>query len=128
MQYFNDTEFSCKCGQCGLGVESMDPQLLHILDAVRAKLGRPMRITSAVRCKAHNAAVGGSAKSEHVPQNTHTGKSTAVDIAIPDSTFLYALVALLYGHKVPRVGLNQAKNFVHVGLSLNHPQDVFFKY
>ncbi len=126
--YFCDEEFACKCGKCALGIENMDENLLRILDAVREKLGSPMRINSAVRCAAHNSAVGGSVGSEHVPQNSHTGKSTAVDIHIPDSHFLYKLIPLLYAQGVPRMGLNQAKNFIHVGLSAKHPQEVFFKY
>ncbi len=128
MKHFSDHEFACKCGQCGLGIESMDPRLLAILEATREALGKPMRINSAVRCAKHNAAEGGSKGSEHVPQNTDTGKTTGVDIHIPDSAFLFALVGQLYKHAVPRIGLNQSKNFVHVGLSQDHPQHVFFKY
>ncbi len=128
LRFFTDAEFQCKCGSCGLGVKAMDARLLRILDAVRESLGQPMRINSAVRCKAHNAAVGGSQGSEHVPENTHTGLCTAVDIHIPSSQFLFALMPLLYAHDVPRLGLNQAKHFLHVGLSSNHAQQVFFDY
>ncbi len=128
MQFFKDEEFACKCGLCELGVENMDERLLHILDTIRGQLGKPMRINSAVRCFAHNVAVGGSVGSEHVPHNTDTGKTTAVDIHIPDSTFLFVLVKLLYMHNIPRIGLNQEKNFIHIGLSKKHPQEVFFKY
>ncbi len=128
MQFFTNEEFACKCGKCGLGMESMDERLLHILDAVRGQLGKPIRINSAVRCYAHNTAVGGSTGSEHVPHNTDTGKTTGVDIHIPDSAFLFALVKLLYAHNIPRMGLNQQKNFIHIGLSKKHAQEVFFKY
>ncbi len=127
LQYFTAKEFTCKCG-CGLGLANMDERLLALLDAVRQSLGRPMRINSAVRCKAHNAAVGGSSKSEHVPENSDTGKTTGVDIHVPDSAFLYELIKLLYAHSVPRMGLNQSKNFLHIGLSKKHPQHVLFKY
>ncbi len=128
LQFFTDAEFQCKCGSCGLGVKAMDPRLLHILDAVRETLGQPMRINSAVRCKVHNESVGGSQGSEHVRENTDTGLCTAVDIHIPNSQFLFALVPLLYAHGVPRLGLNQAKHFLHVGLSKKHAQQVFFDY
>ncbi len=128
MQYFKDEEFACKCGKCGLGVESMDARLLTLLDSVRERLQMPMRINSAVRCFTHNTAVGGSLRSEHVPQNSDTGKTTGVDIHVPNSNFLFALVKLLYAHGVPRLGLNQSKNFLHIGLSKKHPQEVFFKY
>ncbi len=128
LMHFKPHEFTCKCGKCGLGVDSMDERLLVMLDAIRKDMGVSMRINSAVRCAEHNRAVGGSAKSEHVPENTDTGKCTAVDIHLSGSMFLYELVEELYEHGVPRIGLNQESNFIHVGLSKAHPQRVFFKY
>ncbi len=128
LQFFHDGEFQCKCGSCPMGIAHMDPRLLHILDDVRRTLDKPLRINSAVRCSAHNARVGGSQSSEHVPQNTDTGLCTAVDIHIPHSQFLFSLLPLLYAHGVPRLGLNQEKRFLHVGLSKNHAQQVFFDY
>ncbi len=127
MKYFEDHEFACKCG-CGLGVQDVDPALLMLLDALREGVGEPMRINSAVRCAQHNARVGGSSRSEHVPSNTHSGKTTGVDVHIPSSTFCFKLIRELNAQGVPRIGLNQDKNFVHIGISLNHPQNVFFKY
>ncbi len=127
LKHFKPEEFACKCG-CGFGLAEMDPRLLTKLDEIRATMGRPMKINSAVRCADHNAAIGATEKSEHVPENTHSGFCTAVDIHIPDSRYLFELIKLLFEEEVPRIGYNQGRNFVHVGLSLNHPQNVFFKY
>ncbi len=127
VKHFKAAEFACRCG-CGLGLEHMDPRLVEILDLVRAELNMPLRINSAVRCSKHNAAVGGSARSEHVPQNTDTGKCTGVDVHLPNTNFLYHLLRALHKHAVPRLGLNQQKMFLHLGLSKNHPQHVFFNY
>lgn len=74
MKYFSPNEFRCRCG-CGLGYKDMHPELLGILDELREHLGRPIIITSAIRCNAHNANVGGTRHSQHK-------KGTAVDIKV----------------------------------------------
>ncbi len=127
LKHFKPEEFACKCGVCGLGLAEMDPRLLAMLDEIRGIMGRPMKINSAVRCADHNAAIGATEKSEHVPQNSG-GFCTAVDIHIPDSRYMFELIKLLFEEEVPRIGYNQGWNFVHVGLSQAHPQNVFFKY
>ena len=49
----------------GFPVE-MDPVLLEKLEALRVALGRPVIITSGVRCEVRNAEVGGIANSRHL--------------------------------------------------------------
>ena len=44
----------------------VDEDAMDKLQALRAKLGRPVIITSAYRSKAHNAAVGGAQESLHL--------------------------------------------------------------
>lgn len=55
-------EFACKCG-CGF--ESIHPDLVAILEEVRAHFGKPVHITSGCRCAVHNARVGGAKLSQH---------------------------------------------------------------
>ena len=43
-----------------------DPQLLAVLELVRALRGRPMRIVSGYRSKSTNTAVGGAKNSQHL--------------------------------------------------------------
>ncbi len=69
---FSRKEFACKCG-CGF--DAVDVDLLSGLQALRDLAGRPITITSACRCEAHNKKVGGASKSYHV-------KAKAVDIVI----------------------------------------------
>ena len=52
---------------------------MRLADAVRLAAGRPMVPTSTVRCKAHNAAVGGVANSRHL-------LGQAMDFRIPGLT------------------------------------------
>ena len=61
--HFNREEFLCKCGDCGF--DTVDAKLLEMLEAVRELFG-PVTITSGCRCKAHNSAVGGSTRSQHL--------------------------------------------------------------
>lgn len=61
--HFKRPEFACKCG-CGF--DTVDTVLLEALEAIRSHFASPVIITSACRCIAHNAAVGGSPSSQHL--------------------------------------------------------------
>ena len=61
-KHFTRHEFACRCG-CGF--DTVDTELLSILEAIRAHFGKPVVITSGCRCPEHNEAVGGSANSQH---------------------------------------------------------------
>ena len=66
IKYFKRDEFRCKCGKyCdGFPVE-MDGLLLKVADRVREHFGKPMTVSSGVRCEVHNANVGGVFDSRH---------------------------------------------------------------
>ena len=62
--------------------------LVRKADALRAHLGVPIHVSSGVRCKSHNAAVGGVSNSRHL-----TGK--AMDFtALPKMEFPWNLFDL----------------------------------
>ena len=66
-EFFTREEFRCQCGgkYCnGFPVEP-DPELVRICNEIRRRLGVPVYINSGVRCRQHNAAVGGVANSLH---------------------------------------------------------------
>ena len=67
IHYFTRAEFRCPCGKCGgLPVEP-DEKMVRTVDAIRAKLGKPITINSGVRCQSHNDELPGSAKnSNHI--------------------------------------------------------------
>lgn len=67
---FTQDEFACPC--CGQA--EVDRHLVFQLQKLRNSFGLPIVITSGYRCEAHNRAVGGSERSQHL-----LGK--AVDIA-----------------------------------------------
>lgn len=63
IKYFKQSEFACKCG---CGANNIDHNLVKILEKIREHYGKPVRINSGVRCKTHNARVGGASNSQHL--------------------------------------------------------------
>lgn len=59
---FNRAEFACK--HCGSGGPT--PQLIAIVQKLRNRVGRPLRIVSGCRCVPYNKTVGGALESRHV--------------------------------------------------------------
>lgn len=76
IEHFKRSEFGCKCGKyCnGFPIEP-DEQLVKLLERIRKHFGVPVTINSGIRCKTHNANVGGATASQHL-------KGTAADIAV----------------------------------------------
>jgi uncharacterized protein YcbK (DUF882 family) len=60
--HFNLREFECRCCGC----VKLSGELIRMLEALRAALGRPIVITSGYRCRLHNEAVGGAKRSLHL--------------------------------------------------------------
>ena len=60
---FNRSEFACKCG-CGF--DTVDAQLLAILEIIREHFSVPVKVTSGARCADYNTTIGGAEKSQHV--------------------------------------------------------------
>ena len=60
---FTAKEFDCSCSNCSETLIDLD----HVakLQKLREDLGSSIHITSAYRCPAHNAAVGGAKNSQH---------------------------------------------------------------
>ena len=66
VQYFSRREFRCKCGRYCDGFPAEPNQLLiRQGERVRGHFGTPVHVSSGVRCKQHNANVGGAAGSRH---------------------------------------------------------------
>lgn len=67
VKYFKKSEFKCQCGgkYCNGYPADISPKLIDILEELRVYFGKPITITSGLRCKKHNAAVGGVSNSQH---------------------------------------------------------------
>lgn len=62
---FTPLELACCCRKSCRGEYFHDPDFLDALGALRMRLARPLRLTSARRCALHNAEVGGAPLSQH---------------------------------------------------------------
>lgn len=60
---FSQVEFTCKCG---CGSDHIKYELVSVLQRIRDTVNRPVIILSGVRCRTHNAKVGGAKASKHV--------------------------------------------------------------
>jgi uncharacterized protein YcbK (DUF882 family) len=60
---FSRHEFACKCG-CGF--DTVDYDLVDILQRFRDFIERRVTVTSGCRCPAHNDKVGGGEDSQHL--------------------------------------------------------------
>ena len=108
------TKAELDCGCCGL--MKFHPGFLEHLHGLRLAFGRGMTLNSACRCKRHNAAVGGNARSLHVGDEAqHPGQlgTLAVDVSIPDGEYRGALFALAW-RLGWSVGWNAKKGFLHL--------------
>ena len=59
---FSRAEFACG-DECGY--DTIDAELINVLEDIRQHFESPITITSGARCEAHNAAVGGGKNSQH---------------------------------------------------------------
>ena len=76
IKYFKRDEFRCTCGKCnGFPVEP-DLKMVKLMDNIREAYGKPITITSGVRCEYQNKRVGGVTNSQHM-------KGKAADFYIP---------------------------------------------
>ena len=65
--YFDVSEFACPCGECNGHPAYLDSKLLVRLDDLRKNFGKPVVITSGLRCNKYNASLSGSASnSKHM--------------------------------------------------------------
>ena len=71
IRYFTREEFRCKCGgrYCDGYPADIDMSMVKIADEIRNRIGKPIQINSGLRCKTHNANVGGVPNSQHLLGN-----------------------------------------------------------
>ncbi|ENR6404717.1 DUF882 domain-containing protein [Salmonella enterica] len=102
-KYFKRKEFSCRCG---CGQDTVDAELLAIIEDVREHFGKPVIINSANRCPTHNKRVGGASKSVHL-----TGKAADIVVKGVAPDIVHAYLTAKYSGKY---GIGKYKTFTHV--------------
>ena len=109
-KYFSRSEFACKCG-CGF--DTVDAELLTVLDVVRENFAAPVYITSACRCYIYNHRVAGAPGSQHT-------KGRAADIYIK-TVSPEIIQSFLEGRYPDRFGIGHYKTFTHIDTRTGPP-------
>jgi len=102
--HFSRKEFACKCN---CGSDKVKQELVSKLEMTRLMYGKPMKITSGIRCEGHNKDVGGVEDSTHLD-------GYAADIAVSGCFERDQLVGFLRTH-FNRMGI--AEDFIHVDVA-----------
>lgn len=104
--YFSDAELACKCG-CGMLPE---PDFMKKVEGLRVAWGKPMKVTSAARCPAHNAAV--SSTGANGPHTT----GRAIDFGIERGDAWRVLKIAMSLGTFTGIGVQQKGNgrFLHI--------------
>lgn len=109
IRYFKKDEFKCKCGKhCNGFPAEPDRTLVQVADRVRAHFGATATVSSGVRCKTHNANVGGIADSRHL-----SGK--AMDFCVRGKT---AAQVLEYVKQQPEIRYAYAIDSLYVHMDV----------
>ena len=85
IKHFKRAEFACKCGKyCNGYPTEMKQIVVEVADRMREHFGKPVIVSSGVRCTQHNADVGGVSNSRHL-----YGKAMDICVqGVPSSTLL----------------------------------------
>lgn len=100
---FKRKEFEC---HCGCGKDTVDAELLEVLNRLRNHFGRPTIITSGYRCSSHNARVGGAKGSQHL-----TGRAADLSISGVSTIEIYNFLDNEYQNNY---GIGLYSRWVHV--------------
>ena len=103
MKHFTRKEFACKCG---CGQDTVDYELVTVLDRMREYFGVPIIINSGNRCKKYNKKVGGKKNSQHL-----VSKAADVVVSGVDPEIVRDYLELRYPD---RYGIGRYATFTHI--------------
>lgn len=110
---FSPGEFKCKGGDWPWLIDNTLPWLLQLM---RGKLAKPIRINSGYRTPEYNKDVGGAKQSKHM-------LGLAADLDTPDKMSSIAFAGLAYACGFRRIGVSTG--FVHVDVA---PGEAYWAY
>lgn len=111
IKYFKKSEFACKCGgkHCNGYPVDINHTLIRVAERAREHFGMPITVSSGIRCKTHNANVGGVSNSRH-----KLGK--AMDFSVQGVT---ATKVLAWVKKQPEIRYTYAIDPYYVHMDVN---------
>lgn len=100
-------------------INNLKQLVRYVLDPLREKYGKPIRVNGAYRCPELNKAVGGSKTSQHM-----TGQAADITVGSPDNN--KKLFNLIIEMNLPFDQLIDEKNFrwIHVSYSNKHRKQI----
>jgi len=101
---FTREEFKCRCGSCDY--DTVDIELIEVLQDVREYFNKPITITSGNRCRNHNIRVGGADTSYHV-----RGRAADIQVKGVSPADVYYYVNSKYPDKY---GIGKYDTFTHI--------------
>lgn len=101
---FSRSEFKCKCGNCDY--DTVDSELVEVLQRVRDYFKESVVVTSGNRCVTHNASVGGAKNSYHV-------RGRAADIQVKNVSPSDVQDWLEF-HYPDKYGIGRYNTFTHI--------------
>lgn len=106
---FSRWEFKCKCRCKGCNIDMVSKDLVEGLQAIRDIVGKPVTVTSGVRCEAHNKKVGGAANSFHL-----RGLAADINVGGMSSEKLAAIAEQVPQFQNGAIITYKGRNFIHV--------------
>lgn len=98
-------------------------KLMQKVQIIRWLIGKPMTVTSGIRCHEYNLYEGGVEDSEHVPTVNRPGEG--IDIACTNSTDRFNIVFLA---KILGLRCGDGDGFIHLGVRATKPKGVLWNY
>ena len=105
LSHFKAREFQCKCRRAECDAPEMDKAFLAKLEELRERWGRPLIVTSGVRCRWHNDQIKGAPMSFHM-------RGRAADLRVQNLNEARALHAL--AESIGFGGIEIGRGFIHV--------------
>jgi len=118
-KHFSRSEFSCRGTDCDCKgtFNTVDTELLRILEAIRAHFDRPITVNSGCRCLDHNAAVGGAMPTDGVGGSQHLyGRAADIVVDGISPSLVYELA-----DQMGIGGAGKYSSFTHIDSRTNGP-------
>ena len=101
---FSREEFQCNCGNCDY--DTVDSELIDVLQKLRSYIGEPIKITSGNRCPEYNQVVCGAKASYHI-----RGRAADIQVEGASPSVIQEYLKTAYPDKF---GVGSYSSFTHI--------------
>ena len=101
---FKRSEFKCNCGNCDY--DTVDSELIDVLQLLRSYIGEPIKVTSGNRCPEFNQSIGGAKGSYHI-----RGRAADIQVKGVSPSVIQEYLKAAYSDKF---GIGSYNSFTHI--------------